>query len=124
MSNDSYQNKASKVFNFIQTLSKERPKVAKGFVTMHEATGADNALSAKHKELMALAIGIGIRCDDCIACHVQGSLKAGASHDEIMDTIEVAVMMGGGPAIAYGKNAYEALTEMTQKETIDKTSNN
>jgi AhpD family alkylhydroperoxidase len=114
-SNGKYTNEANKVFNFIQTLSEESPKVAKGFTTIHQATGEDKALTAKQKELMALAIGIAIRCEGCIACHVKDSLKAGASRDEIMETIEVSILMGGGPAVAYGQKAYEALNEMTEE---------
>ena len=107
-----YTDQAKAVFDFIGTLSEENPGIAKGFVTMHKATGEEKALSAKHKELMALSIGITIRCEGCIACHVQGAIKAGATQEEIVETIGVAVMMGGGPSIVYGDKAYKAMKEM------------
>ena len=107
-----YKEQAKDVFNFIGTLSKENPGIAEGFVTMHKATGEDKALSGKHKELIALGIAITIRCEGCIACHVQGALQAGASKEEIVETIGVAVVMGGGPSIVYGDKAYKAMKEM------------
>ncbi|MBS3770879.1 MAG: carboxymuconolactone decarboxylase family protein [Bacteroidales bacterium] len=61
---------------------------------------------------MALAIGITSRCEGCIACHVQDAIKAGATHEEIVETIGVAVLMGGGPSIVYGDKAYKAMQEM------------
>lgn len=110
MSNYSEQAKA--VFDFIGTLSKENPGIAEGFAKMHHATGEDKALSAKTKELIALGIAITIRCEGCIACHVSAALKAGANKDEIVETIGVSVVMGGGPSLVYGDKAYKAMQEM------------
>lgn len=78
-----YKDKAKAVFDFVGTLSKENTGIAEGFATMHKATATDGALTAKQKELIALGIAITIRCEGCIACHVQDSLKAGATKEEI-----------------------------------------
>ena len=61
---------------------------------------------------MALAIGITSRCEGCIACHVQDAIKAGTTHEEIIETIGVAVLMGERPSIGYGDNPYKAMQEM------------
>ncbi len=63
---------------------------------MKEST--EGGLSVKHKELIAMAIGVAVRCDACIYTHVEKCLKAGATPTEVMDAAGVAVMMGGGPA--------------------------
>ena len=41
----------------------------KAFGALAMAAGAPKALDAKPKELIALAIGVATRCDDCIAFH-------------------------------------------------------
>ncbi len=79
---------------------------------MHHATAEDTALSVKQKELIALGIAITIRCEGCIACHVKDALKKGATKEEIVDTIGVAIVMGGGPSVVYGDIAYKAMEEM------------
>ena len=107
-----YKEEAGKVFNFVGKLSEVQPKIAEGFKTLHGATGEDGAVSAKNKELTALGIAIAIRCEGCIACHVQDALKAGASKEEIEETIGVAILMGGGPSVVYGNKAHEAMEEM------------
>lgn len=107
-----FQEQAQSVYDFIGTLSKENPKVAEGFVTMHKATGEDKVLTAKQKELIALGIAITIRCEGCIACHVKAALDTGATQEEIVETIGVSVVMGGGPSIVYGNKAYKAMKEM------------
>ncbi len=92
----------------------EAPGVMDAFSKLHSASVAEGALSAKVKELMALAIAITVRCDGCIAFHVHDALEAGATRPEIAETVGVAVMMGGGPSVVYGCQALEALDEFTQ----------
>lgn len=52
-----------------------------------------------------------MRCDGCIAFHVHDAVKAGASRKEIVETIGVAVLMGGGPSVMYGCEALAALDQ-------------
>lgn len=92
-------------------LGKEIPDAVSGFARLHEGTMSEGALGVKHKELIALGIGIAARCGGCLAYHVHGALRAGASRDEILETIGVAIMMGGGPASVYGCEALEALNQ-------------
>lgn len=89
-------------------LGAEQPALMEDFGALHGTATADGALSTKAKELIALAIGIAVRCDGCIAYHVHDALDAGATRAEIAETIGVAVMMGGGPSVVYGCEALEA----------------
>ena len=92
-------------------LAGDSPGTMGAFMALHEAAIADGALSRSTKELIALAIGITVRCDGCIAYHVHDALAAGATREEVVETIGVAVMMGGGPSVVYGAEAHEALRE-------------
>lgn len=87
------------------------PSTMKGFNNLHTATITQGALSSKTKELIALGIAITVRCDGCIAFHVHDALKSGANSEEIMETIGVAILMGGGPSVMYGCEALEALNQ-------------
>ncbi len=82
-----------------------------GFMQLHKAGSTDGVLSAKVKELIALAIGIIVRCDGCISFHIHDAIKAGATREEIIDVIGIAILMGGGPAVVYGSQALEALEQ-------------
>ncbi|MBM9531370.1 carboxymuconolactone decarboxylase family protein [Desulfoprunum benzoelyticum] len=81
------------------------------FAQLSAAATTAGALDARTKQLIALGIGITVRCDGCIAYHVHDALRAGASREEILETIGVAVLMGGGPAVIYGCEALEALEQ-------------
>jgi AhpD family alkylhydroperoxidase len=90
-------------------MARATPGVMGAFARLHTATQGGGVLEPKVKELMALAIGVVLRCDGCMAYHLHDALAAGASPDEVVEAIGVAVMMGGGPAVVYGSEVLEAL---------------
>jgi alkylhydroperoxidase/carboxymuconolactone decarboxylase family protein YurZ len=47
----------------------------------------------------------------CIAYHVHDAVLAGASREEVVETIGVAILMGGGPAMMYGCEAMAAFEQ-------------
>ena len=108
------QNRAyyEKMVGLMEQLGQAIPKTMGTYNRLHRETTKDGALSYKTKELMALAIGISVRCDGCIAYHINHALQAGATYEEITETIGVAILMGGGPAVMYGCEALAALEEM------------
>lgn len=87
------------------------PGVMQGFSAIGQAALAANALDAKTKELIALAIAVAVRCDPCIAFHAQAAVKRGASREEVMETMGVAILMGAGPSVMYAAQAMEAVEQ-------------
>ena len=90
------------------------PEVMKSVGALHDAAYGDGALTTKHKELIALGIGISTRCQDCIAFHTHEALAHGATFEEILECIGVAIQMGGGPAVMYAAHALEALEQFSE----------
>ena len=88
------------------------PKTAEGFSALAQAATTPGALSVKTKELIALAIGIAARCDGCIGFHTKAAIQQGASREEILETIDMAIYMGGGPSYVYGAQALEAYDQL------------
>ena len=95
----------------IGKLRKQAPEAMAGFGQLHEGAMKAGALSVKQKELIALAIGIAQRCDGCLAFHTHEALVEGATRQEIVETIAVGVMMGGGPSLMYSAHAMDALDQ-------------
>ena len=67
------------------------PEVMKAFSGLAQAALQPSALDAKTKELIALAIGVAVRCDDCIAFHVKAAVDHGATREEITETLGMAI---------------------------------
>ncbi|MFI5011142.1 MAG: carboxymuconolactone decarboxylase family protein [Hyphomicrobiales bacterium] len=87
------------------------PEVMRQFSAIAQAALALKALDAKTKELIALAIAVAVRCDDCIAFHVKAAVEAGASRQEILEALGMAIYMGAGPAVMYASHALGAFTQ-------------
>ena len=110
----SYPNKLRNAKKNTQSLTLAQPAVMENFMELRKAAVANGALDTKTKELMALAISITARCDDCIAYHTHDALEAGATREEIADAIGVAILMGGGPSMLYAAHAIEALDQFSE----------
>ena len=91
------------------------PEVMKAFSAMAAAATGPGALDTKTKELIALAIAVAIRCDGCVAFHAQAAVKHGASRDEVMETMGMALYMGAGPSLMYAAQAVEAYDQFAAK---------
>ena len=112
----SYPDRLVRVKKQSQTLAEAQPAVMKEFQALHQVAGASATLDRKTKELMALAISVTHGCDDCIAHHVKNAMEAGATREEFADTLGVAVLMGGGPAMIYASHAIEAVDQFFERE--------
>jgi len=65
------------------------------------------ALDAKTKELLGLSASMVLRCDDCIAYHVDQAISAGASDEELFETFDIALIVGGSIVIPHLRRAVE-----------------
>ncbi len=92
----------------LSTFRKAQPDTMRGFSQLAQAAMAEGALGAKHKELIALAIGVSQRCSGCIGFHVKALLKLGATRQEVEEMLGVCVYMGGGPSLMYTGEALAA----------------
>jgi AhpD family alkylhydroperoxidase len=86
-------------------------EVYSGFAAVNKSALAPGVLDTKTKELMALAISVATQCDGCIASHARGAARAGATPDEVAESLGVAILMAGGPATVYGPRALAAFME-------------
>jgi len=107
MSKD-YAEIAHDVASGVGLLKRCAPDATNAFASLAAAATAAKALDTKTKELMALAIGIVIHCDGCVAFHTKKAHQLGASREEIAETVALAIYMGGGPAAVCGGDALRA----------------
>lgn len=72
------------------------------------------ALDTKSKELMGLVASLVLRCDDCVSYHISQSVTAGASREEIVETMSIGLVVGGSIVIPHLRRAMEFLDEMEE----------
>src|SRR5450631_1641703 len=100
----------------LRTLRSGAPEVMKAFSGLAQAALAPKALDWKTKELIALGIAVAVRCDDCIGFHVKAALEHGASRDEVVETLGMAIYMGAGPSVMYATHALDAFTQFESQK--------
>ncbi len=109
----SYKEITSDISSSLVKLRKEIPDVMNGFYALAQAATKDGALSKKTKELIALALGIATHCDGCIGFHTQALVKLGVTREELLETLSMAMYMGGGPSLMYAAEALGAFEEFS-----------
>jgi AhpD family alkylhydroperoxidase len=97
----------------LMPLRKAQPDAMAAFGQLARSAMAEGVVSAKHKELIALAIGITQHCSGCIGFHVKALHKLGCTRAELDEMLSVCVYMGGGPALMYTAEAIKAWVDMT-----------
>jgi AhpD family alkylhydroperoxidase len=106
---------AAEMIGLTKKLRGGTPDVMKAFSAMAQAATAPKALDTKTKELIALGIAVATRCDPCITFHTEAARKSGATRDEVMETVGMAIYMGAGPSVMYAAQAVEAYDQWVEK---------
>ena len=89
------------------------PKVVTAHRQLNGALGGNNALDAKTRELIALAVAVITRCDGCISSQAAAAREAGATKAEVAEALGTAVALNAGAAFVYSACALEAFEQFS-----------
>lgn len=87
------------------------PDATAAFLAFSGAAFAEGALSAKHKQIIAVAVAHATQCQQCIRSHTRSALRAGATPQELMEAAWVAAEMRAGAAYAHSNVMLAAINE-------------
>lgn len=59
---------------------------------------------------VAVGISVAMRCDDCIVFHVNAAIEKGASREEVMETMGMAIYKGAAPPSCMRRTWWRHLT--------------
>jgi AhpD family alkylhydroperoxidase len=79
------------------------------FFALDNKAYINGALNAKTKELMGLSASMVLRCNDCIFYNIDRSIQEGATREELMETFNVALIVGGSIVIPHLRYAFEIM---------------
>ena len=111
---DKFTHITKDISTHLAKLRKEMPEVMTGFSALAQAATKEGALDKKTKELIAMALAIAKQCPGCIGFHAQTLIKLQTSREEFLETLGMAVYIGGGPSLMYAAEALEAFEEFSQ----------
>ena len=94
-------------------IAKVSPDVVRGYRTLSDAGQKTAKLDAKTRELIAIGVGVTRQCDGCIVVHTDAALKHGATREEIIEALGVAVAVNAGAALVYSTRVMDAVAAKT-----------
>ena len=92
----------------IAQIGRINPETVRGYRGLSEAGAKDTLLGAKTRELIALAVAVTRQCDGCITIHTAAAVKQGATREEIVEALGVAVAVNAGAALVYSARVMDA----------------
>jgi len=93
------------------------PAQQAAFDAFGKAVFAGGALSAKTKQIIAVAVAHVTQCPYCIRGHTKAALRAGATQQELMEAIWVAAEMRAGGAYAHSALMIAEAGESSEQST-------
>lgn len=86
------------------------------FFALDNKAYINGALPSKMKELMGLVASMVLRCNDCILYHIDRSIQEGATREELYESFNIALIVGGSIVIPHLRFAMEQLDEILAEE--------
>ena len=84
------------------------------YATFRKGVYQDGALSLKIKRLIALACGLQAGCTRCVQGQTKDAIAAGATKEEVLEAVSVAVVMGGTAVSAETWRVVKVLEELAR----------
>lgn len=83
----------------------------KRFFNLDAAAYKPGALDVKTKELLGLVASMVLRCDDCIAYHIDQCIAVGVSDEELWECFDIALIVGGSIVIPHMRRGVDFLDQ-------------
>jgi len=110
-----YQAMIGDISAYTSELRSAEPETMAGFYQMAKAAGAEGTLDKQTKELIAMAIGVALRCDGCIGFHAKALVDLGVSREALTEALAMSIYMGGGPSVMYAADALRAYDQFCEE---------
>lgn len=97
----------------IGEIGRASPGILRGYRELSDAGGKRDLLGAKTRELIALAVAVTRQCDGCITIHTDAALRQGATREEIVEALGVAIAVNAGATLVFSARVMDACAAKT-----------
>jgi AhpD family alkylhydroperoxidase len=104
----------------VAEIGRTSPDIVRGYRMISDAGKSTNLLDPKTRELIALAVAVTVQCDGCIVIHTDAALKNGATEQEIVEALGVAITVKAGSALVYSTRVLDALKAKSEQQSDSK----
>ena len=101
-----------------QELARLSPEITASIAKMRQVAYTTGQVPGKYKLLTAAAVSVVIRCEPCIRAYVEWAAKKGATKEELVEFLNVAMTMQGCPGEEWALKAIKAYDELIEGRTV------
>lgn len=84
----------------------------KKFYSLDTQAYLDGAIPKKYKELLGLVASFVLRCNDCIDYHLMRCHDLGVTDQELEETLNIGLVVGGSITIPHLRRAFDRWSEL------------
>lgn len=90
----------------LKRLDEHAPEAMQAFWAFDKAAFTEGELSAKQKQLIAVAVALTTQCPYCIELHTKAAREAGGTDAELAETALVAAAIRAGGAVTHATHLF------------------
>lgn len=109
-----YANYYHHIISLYKDFKKEIPRSFPLINKLNTVTSQSGSLSTKNKALMALSIAITNQNEENLAINLHDAMKAGATREELIETMEFCSALGGRSVLLFACSAYAAMVQLEE----------
>ena len=94
------------------------PIEAKAFLALKSSSERTTGrIPSKYRELISIAVALTTQCAYCIEAHTKHAVSAGATPEELAETVFIASALRAGAAVGHGLLALRLFNEFTREQS-------
>jgi len=82
------------------------------YSSQYKLAWGDGAIPAKYKELAGVTVSVAIRCEPCLAHHINMAVRAKAGRSEVTEAMRLGLVAGGSAGLTVMQAGYAALDSL------------
>jgi AhpD family alkylhydroperoxidase len=95
-----FQKKMGMVPQLLELIKDTDPEMLETISNLDKVILRDGKLSEKNKRLIAMCMSAQAQCAKCVDTHAKAAMYLGATKEEIMEALFVAMLVGGAPCLS------------------------
>ena len=95
------------------------PQVTAAMSTLRREAFKPGEVASKYKLLASVLISVTLRCEPCIRGYVEWAVSKGASREELVEFLNIAVAMQGCPGEEWALKALDVYRDLTRRTSDD-----
>jgi len=95
-----FTKKMGHVPKLLEMIQETDPEMFETISNLDKVILKDGAISEKNKRLIAMCMTAQMQCESCVDVHAKAAMYHGATKEEVMEALFVAMLVGGAPCLS------------------------